>query len=161
MTKELVKYQCHKQVHAMPMTRGEYNTYRGWLIPENEDPSDEGYLVVYGKGTPDHYESWTPKKQFDDGYTVYSNRVTPERIQRLVDQLEYKFERVGNSTVTGCWAFLSNGFQVGFGQSACVDPENYNQELGEKYAKASCIKDAEDTLWELEGYRLAQQLNPV
>lgn len=44
------------------MTRGEYNTYRGWAIPENENPADEGYLVVY----PDGYESWCPKAQFEE-----------------------------------------------------------------------------------------------
>lgn len=66
----LERYKCHKEVHAKPMTRGDYNTYRGWQIPEDENPSDEGYLVVYNKGTPDHYESWSPKKVFEDGYTL-------------------------------------------------------------------------------------------
>jgi hypothetical protein len=63
-------YQCHKQVHAEPMTRGEYNIYRGWSIPADENPNDAGYLVVYNKDTPKHYESWSPKDVFDDGYTV-------------------------------------------------------------------------------------------
>ncbi|WP_444957594.1 hypothetical protein [Microbulbifer sp. ZKSA002] len=64
----LFKYRCHKEVHATPMKRGEYNEYRGWTIPANENPDDDGYLVVYGAGTSDHYESWSPKKQFDEGY---------------------------------------------------------------------------------------------
>lgn len=64
----LKKYQCHKTVHATPMTRGVYNFYRGWEIPADEDPADPGYLVVYDKDGPDHYESWSPKKVFDDGY---------------------------------------------------------------------------------------------
>lgn len=63
------KFRCHKEVHAKPMTRGEYNHYRGWEIPANENPHDDGYLVVYSRGTVDHYESWSPKKQFDEGYT--------------------------------------------------------------------------------------------
>lgn len=29
------------------MTRGDYNNYRGWTIPKDEDPKDEGYLVKY------------------------------------------------------------------------------------------------------------------
>ena len=66
---DLKYYQSHKRVHATPMTRGDYNDYRGWTIPEDEDPKDDGYLVVYNKDTPDHYESWSPKKQFDEGYT--------------------------------------------------------------------------------------------
>jgi hypothetical protein len=65
-----IKYQCHKQVHASPMNRGQYNLYRGWQIPADENPADEGYLVVYNMGTPEHYESWSPKGVFDGGYTA-------------------------------------------------------------------------------------------
>lgn len=68
-------YQCHKQVHAEPILRGEYNVFRGWQIPADEDPSDEGYKVIYGKGTADEYVSWSPKRQFDDGYTVVPDSV--------------------------------------------------------------------------------------
>lgn len=52
--------RCHI-VKAEPMTRGEYNNYRGWEMPANENPFDEGYHVVY----PDGYESWCPKAQFE------------------------------------------------------------------------------------------------
>ena len=52
--------RCHI-VEATPMTRGDYNKYRGWEIPANENPTDEGYHVVY----PDGYESWCPKAQFE------------------------------------------------------------------------------------------------
>ena len=48
-------------VEAKPMTRGEYNKYRGWNIPANENPSDDGYVVHY----PDGYISWCPKAQFE------------------------------------------------------------------------------------------------
>lgn len=68
------KYQCHKQVIARPMTRGEYNGYRGWEVPEDENPADEGYLVEYLDGGesnhPNHmgYISWSPKAVFERGY---------------------------------------------------------------------------------------------
>ncbi|MBQ4199546.1 MAG: DUF2829 domain-containing protein [Kiritimatiellae bacterium] len=52
--------RCHI-VEAKPMTRGDYNKYRGWKIPADENPADEGYHVVY----PDGYESWCPKAQFE------------------------------------------------------------------------------------------------
>ena len=34
-----------KVVAAEPMSRGEYNEYRGWKIPSDENPEDEGYQL--------------------------------------------------------------------------------------------------------------------
>lgn len=57
----LVQYIGVKLVHAQPMTLGDYNTFRGWKIPADEDPGTQGYLVIY----PDGYKSWCPKEQFE------------------------------------------------------------------------------------------------
>lgn len=63
-----------KVILARPMSRGEYNTYRGWDIPVNEDPADEGFLVEYPDGGkanhPAHagYVSWSPKDVFERAY---------------------------------------------------------------------------------------------
>lgn len=70
-----------KQVMAFPMTRLEYNTYRGWELPANEDGSDAGYLVEYTDGGKPNdvrhlgYISWSPKEQFDNAYHP-TNRMT-------------------------------------------------------------------------------------
>lgn len=61
------KYVGTKVIEAENMSRGDYNQYRGWEIPENEDPRDEGYIVKYSDG----YESWSPKKQFEESYREY------------------------------------------------------------------------------------------
>lgn len=53
-----------KIIDAEPMTRGEYNKYRGWQIPDDENPEDEGYRVQY----PDGYVSWSPKEAFEASY---------------------------------------------------------------------------------------------
>lgn len=58
------RYVGTKFIEAKPMSRGEYNLYRGWTIPADENPADEGYLVRYSDG----YESWSPKKQFEEAY---------------------------------------------------------------------------------------------
>lgn len=58
------RYIGTKMIEAKEMNRGDYNKYRGWTIPENENPADEGYLVKYSDG----YESWSPKKQFEEAY---------------------------------------------------------------------------------------------
>lgn len=65
-----------KIIHAVPMNRGEYNEYRNFQIPQDEDPSDEGYLVEYEpdpenpSNHPGHegYISWSPKAAFEKAY---------------------------------------------------------------------------------------------
>lgn len=63
-----------KRIAAKPMTRLEYNKFRGWELPSNEDGADEGYLVEYldgGKPNVEGYAgylSWSPKEQFDNAY---------------------------------------------------------------------------------------------
>ena len=63
-----------KMILARPMGRGEYNTYRGWECPADENPEDEGFLVEYVDGGranhPDHagYISWSPKDVFERAY---------------------------------------------------------------------------------------------
>ena len=63
-----------KLINAKPMTRQEYNDFRGWELPENEDGNDEGYLVEYldgGKPNTDKFEgyvSWSPKAVFERAY---------------------------------------------------------------------------------------------
>jgi hypothetical protein len=68
------QYIGTKLVRMQPMTRGEYNDFRGWTVPDNENPEDEGYLVEYldgGKPNTPHYAgyvSWSPKAQADAAY---------------------------------------------------------------------------------------------
>lgn len=62
-------YVGTKFVEAKPMSRGEYNRYRGWTIPKDENPVDKGYLVRYSDG----YESWSPEKQFNEAYRECDN----------------------------------------------------------------------------------------
>ena len=64
------KYIGVKQVEAKPMTRGDYNDYRGWTVPEDENPNDEDYLVKHS----DNYESWIAKDEFEKTYNVVGVR---------------------------------------------------------------------------------------
>lgn len=57
-------YVGTKVVEAEPMNRGDYNIHRGWKIPSDENPNDEGYLLKY----PDGYVSWSPKEVFEKAY---------------------------------------------------------------------------------------------
>ena len=63
-----------KLVNAIPMSRLDYNVFRGWTVPDDEEGSDPGYLVEYldgGKPNTPHYAgyvSWSPKAQFEAAY---------------------------------------------------------------------------------------------
>lgn len=56
-----MEYIRMQKVEAEQMTRGDYNKFRGWMIPANENPADAGYKVTH----PDGYVSWCPKAQFE------------------------------------------------------------------------------------------------
>lgn len=58
------RYIGTKIIDAEPMTRGEYNKFRGWQIPANENPDDAGYKVIYS----DNYVSWSPATVFEEAY---------------------------------------------------------------------------------------------
>lgn len=68
------QYLGVKLIHAKPMTRADYNTFRGWELPANENGADEGYLVEYLDGgqanTKEYtgYVSWSPKDVFERAY---------------------------------------------------------------------------------------------
>lgn len=78
-----------KTISALPMSRAEYNTYRGWDLPADENGADEGYLVEYlDGGKPNHpnhegYISWSPKEQFEKAYRVYNNMTFGLAIEAL------------------------------------------------------------------------------
>lgn len=68
------RYIGTKLINAKPMTRGDWCAFRGWTVPADENPTDDGYLVEYtdgGKANTDLYAgyvSWSPKEQFENAY---------------------------------------------------------------------------------------------
>lgn len=59
-----------KIIEAEPMTRGDYNDFKGWNIPADENPADEGYKVKYD----DNYVSWSPKQAFEEAYSKIGDK---------------------------------------------------------------------------------------
>ena len=107
------KYIGTKLIEAKPMTLGEYNVFRGWKIPDNEDPTREGYLVQY----PDSYVSWSPKEIFEAAYLqVNDNKALPSGVsigQKMVDEFISYIETTtmgDRTTVVRC--VLRNGFEI-------------------------------------------------
>lgn len=81
---------------------------------------------------------------------VIPSRVTVSDMEAKIKMTIY--QRLEGTTTTICQITMQNGFTV-TGTSACVDPKNYNQALGEKYS----YEQAFNKLWELEGYLLLQR----
>lgn len=76
-----------------------------------------------------------------------ANRVLPEEIAALMASAEFFDEKMYSNT-TVVTAKLPNGWTI-TEQSACIDPDNYDHDLGVEI----CKKRIEDELWKLEGYR--------
>lgn len=102
------KYIGVKIIEAKPMNRGEYNEYRGWTIPTDENPADEGYLVVY----PDGYVSWSPKPQFEEAYRETAGGMT---FGHAIEALKkgYKVSRKGWNG-KGMFLYSTPGSKVPF-----------------------------------------------
>lgn len=56
--------------------------------------------------------------------------------------------------LTFCVLVLKNGFTV-TGQSACVSPENFNEEIGKRIARDKAVEQ----VWPLLGFRLADRIH--
>lgn len=91
----MMSYVGSKIINAKPMTLGEYNEYRGWTIPPEEDPTRLGYMVEYLEdGNPNHgnhanYISWSPADTFDRHYLPMGTDVSDllPHVQRLLGEL--------------------------------------------------------------------------
>lgn len=82
------------------------------------------------------------------------NRVTPEQIDKLMAGVEVRTHVFPGTTSTVAIAALPDGFVIGIGHSACLDPKAFDAETGIKMATADAMKKARDKAWELEGYLL-------
>ena len=80
------------------------------------------------------------------------NKVTKEDVLDIINESSIIVETgvFDKSTVLHCK--LPNGFVITT-TSACVDPENYDAEIGEDI----CYDKLMDKIWELEGYRLQSE----
>jgi len=80
-----------------------------------------------------------------------ANKVTVDSINERVAGI--RFTRLEGETTTLCSIRMVNGFVV-HGISNCVDPRNFDKDVGERIA----YKNAFEQLWALEGYLLSEQI---
>jgi hypothetical protein len=121
-----------------------------FAYPE-EKSGQAGYHVVYDYGTPREYHSWSPKGVFEAAYLPMGENNDGSRVtQEMVDGFLKLAEAVtvgGKMTVVN--AELASG-TVFAESSACVDPKNYDEQLG----KQICVERIKTRIWHLLGFAL-------
>jgi hypothetical protein len=101
-----------KIIQAKPMNRADYNVYRGWELPSNENGADDGYLVEYmdgGKANDSRhvgYISWSPAEQFDNAYRETTGLTFGLAVEAL--KKGQKLARAGWNG-KGMFVFIVNG----------------------------------------------------
>lgn len=146
-----------KIIEAAPAIRMGGKVYdANELIPRSMELAEEGYKVRYQDG----YESFSPKDVFERFYlelTVNPELRTkkPSISQKMVDDfiVAKEVSTLGDK-VTVVRATLRNGFEL-VESSACVSPENYDEELGAKI----CMEKIKDKVWFLLGFLLQTGVN--
>lgn len=87
------------------------------------------------------------KQEEDSGKPEF--RVTEKLIRSKIIDVKFTILEDGKTTI--CNLYLQNGFTVR-GESACVDPKNFNKDMGEKIS----FSNAFDKVWLLEGYLMQE-----
>lgn len=110
-----------------------------------------GYHVVYDRGTASEYHSWSPKDKFESAYLPMGeasdgSTISEEMVRSFVTN--HHQQTLGEKT-TVVRGVLANGFEV-VESSSCVDPKNYNEELGAQISRDRI----RDHVWHLLGFVL-------
>lgn len=98
-------------VHASTMTRQEYNDYRGWQLPKNENGDDVGYILEDRAGQKnteqlEGFVQWLPKDEF---LRKFSPAESPQDRVRLEQcELNEKLDALENFLDKGQPSFINN-----------------------------------------------------
>ena len=106
-----------------------------------------GYEVTYNDG----YKSWSPKEIADAAYFILDEKNDGSKI--LKEDVEKFITNVGVGKVGDKTTIVNAHTLTGFDivkHSSCVDPKNYSEELGKKYA----MEEVGKTLWSYLGFVL-------
>ena len=121
------------------------------MIPMGQhEKGTQGYEVVY----PDGYTSWCPKDVFENTNLLINgedNKIHPEDVKAMISHtLTTTITSIGSeSKTTVVICTLVNGFTI-TESSACIDPANYNEEIGAEI----CMNKIHDKIWFLLGFLL-------
>ena len=143
-----------KLVDAEPITLGAYNALRGWGLLTDGNYDEPGYFIKH----PDDCVTWCPKKTFERNHMPIAkgNTVTEEDVNAMIKQIHVDQITPNDlgSVVTVTTVTLANGFTI-TESSTCVDPENYDTEIGID----CCMERIKDKIWYLLGFLLSCGFN--
>ena len=81
-------------------------------------------------------------------------RIRPEDLDAAISStVPLQYHHFPGTTVTVCCLTLTNGYAV-VGESACVDPDNFDEAIGRDVA----YSEARNKVWPLLGYALRERL---
>lgn len=138
------KYIGVKLVQAEQMREHVFYKEKHGKYPDGDHGDREGYKVVY----PDGYESWSPKDVFEKAYLQVGNNntITEQNVHDFVKEID-KSQWGDKTTIVN--ATLANGFII-TESSSCVDPDNFNMDIGESI----CKENIYNKVWSYLGFLL-------
>lgn len=93
----------------------------------------------------------TPKK-------VEGPKIHFEDIKAKLAECSFEVDQREGRTATHVHVYDPTGYYLASGFSACVDPANFDAEVGKNNALSDALGKAEGKLWQLEGYHLKKDL---
>ena len=91
-----------------PMTRLEYNQFRGWELPKGENPSDPGYLMDFG-----FHIAWWPSNVVDEAFvTLPSAPAHQQRVHAEYLQLRDRQEKLADFLKSPTFSTLAPAEQI-------------------------------------------------
>lgn len=126
-----------KMIDLQPMTANEA-IEKGYKT-NNYTGEEKGYEVTY----PDGYKSWSPKAVADRAYfklaDEHGETIKQEDTERFIAKESVTTAGSKNTVVT---LATITGFEAN-GISSCVKPENYDANIGKKFARPRAV----DQIW--------------
>lgn len=127
-------------VEAKPITRGDYNEIKGWSLPENENPNDEGYFV-----TANGHSSWMPKEIFESSVLELPDEdyedpfISQELVNNFIKNISVQ---VMNDEITQVKCMLINEHIIS--EISECNPETYDYER----EKDKCLKRIKEKIYD-------------
>lgn len=126
-----------------------HKTIQAYIDKIRDKKQAENYMACV---VLDTYSDTLYEKEYSlENQGKFKDHLTEEDIKNKIKDKKFTILEDGKTTI--CNLYLENGYTVR-GESACVNPANFDKALGEEIA----YKNAVDKVWVLEGYLLQEKL---